>query len=48
MAALQLVGIEELFTPAWEHRLQAFKPARRMRRKPPVLTVALIPTRQLV
>jgi len=27
MAALQLVGIEELFTPACKHSLQAFKPA---------------------
>jgi len=33
MAALQLVGIEQLFTPACKHSLQSFKPARRMRRK---------------
>jgi len=33
MAALQLVGIEELFTPACKHSLQAFKPARGMPRK---------------
>jgi len=33
MAALQLVGIEQLFTPACKHSLQSFKPARGMPRK---------------
>jgi len=33
MAALQLVGMEQAFTPACKHSLQSFKPARRMRRK---------------
>jgi len=33
MAALQLVGIEQLFTSACKQSLQSFKPARRMRRK---------------
>jgi len=56
MAALQLVGLKELFTPACKHSLpafsliapypfsarkrslRAFEPARRRRRKPPILT----------
>jgi len=33
MAALQLVGVEELFLPACKHSLQSFKPARGMPRK---------------
>jgi len=33
MAALQLVGIEELFTPACKYSLQSFKPARGRPRK---------------
>jgi len=33
MAALQLVGIGELFTPACKQNLHAFKPARGMPRK---------------
>jgi len=32
-AALQLVGMEQAFTPACKHSLQAFKPARGMPRK---------------